>query len=226
MTSAKDRNGSPGATYGTESRASGTVLLNSLGWIRVSVGFAIAAAALVVIGVGAGVVLGRRAPQPSAGAGPAVRAVPGMPGGPAMSAELQSLARETQGEEAPTQKLLEFAHLALDQQHFGLAVPAYKRVLARDPKNAEALTHMGLILYSANHIDQALERIDQALRIDPKYAHAHWDRAYILYETKKDLGGAAKSLEAFLALIPQGQDTDRARALLAEIRRSGGTPKP
>jgi regulator of sirC expression with transglutaminase-like and TPR domain len=52
------------------------------------------------------------------------------------------------------------------------------------------------------------------------------DRAYILYKTKKDLAGAAKSLEAFLALIPQGQDTDRARALLAEIRRSGGTPKP
>jgi lipoprotein NlpI len=67
-----------------------------------------------------------------------------------------------------------------------LAIPAHKRVLARDPKNTEALTHVGLVLYSANHVDQALARIDEALRIDPAYAHAHWDRANILYETKKD----------------------------------------
>lgn len=225
MTSARDRNVRPGAAHKAESRRSNSVLLNPLGRIRGPVGIAIAAVALVIVGVGAGVVLGRRAPETPGGARPAGRAVPGTPGAPAMSPQLQSLARETEREDTPTQKLLEFAHLALDQQSFALAIPAYKRVLARDPKNTEALTHMGLIFYSANHVDQALARIDEALRIDPKYAHAHWDRAHILYETKKDLAGAAKSLETFLTLIPQGQDTDRARALLAEIRRSGATAK-
>lgn len=224
MTSAKDRNVKPGAADGSESRRGSSALLNPLGWIRGPVGIAIAVAALVVFGVGAGVVLSRRAPAAPGSARPAGRAVPGMPSAPAMSAELLSLARETEREDTPTQKLLEFAHRALDQQNFALAIPAYKRVLARDPKNTEALTHVGLILYRANHADQALARMDEALRIDPKYAHAHWDRAHILYETKKDLAGAAKSLETFLTLIPQGQDTDRARALLAEIRRSGATP--
>jgi len=37
------------------------------------------------------------------------------------------------------------------------------------------------------------------LGIDPKYAYAQGDCAHILYETKKNLAGAAKSLEIFLA---------------------------
>jgi cytochrome c-type biogenesis protein CcmH/NrfG len=225
MTSEKDSNVKPEATGRSEWRRGSPILLNSLGWIRGPVGVAIAAIALVVVGIGAGVMLSRRAPEAPGGARPAGQAVAGMPGAPAMSPQLQLLARETEREDTPSQKLLEFAHLALDQQNFALAIPAYKRVLARDPKNAEALTHVGLILYSANHADQALARIDEALRIDSTYAHAHWDRAHILYETKKDLAGAAKSLETFLTLIPQGQDSDRARALLAEIRRSGATSK-
>jgi len=36
---------------------------------------------------------------------------------------------------------------------------------------------------------------------------------------------AAKSLETFLALVPQGEHAGRAGALLAEIRRSGATSK-
>lgn len=185
-------------------------------------GIVIIAVLLVGVGIGGGVALGRRAPEPPSA--PSTR--PAAPGAVAMSPDLQSLARDVEREDAPTQKLLEFAHLALDQRQFALAIPTYKRVLARDPKNPEALTHIGLILYRANHVDQALARIDEALRIDPRYAHAHWDRAHILYETKKDLAGAAKSFEAFLVLAPKGQDADRARSLLAEIRRSGATVKP
>ena len=95
-----------------------------------------------------------------------------------------------------------FAHLAFDQKQFALAVPTGKWVLARDLNNVEALTHVGLILYRAIHVDQALARIDQALRIDPKYAHAHRDRAHILYETKKDLAGAPKSPEPWTGPQP------------------------
>ena len=31
--------------------------------------------------------------------------------------------------------------------------------------------------YQGKHLDQALARIEEAISIDPKYAHAHWDRA-------------------------------------------------
>ncbi len=185
-----------------------------------------AAIVLVLVGVAAGLALSRRTPEPSQA--PHSGPPPQMAGAsrPGPNPQLQSLARQLEREDAPTQKLLDFAHQALDQQQFALAIPAYRRVLAREPRNPEALTHMGLILYRANHVDQALARIDEALKADPRYAHAHWDRAHILYETKRDPTGAAKSLEAFIALVPQGPDADRARSLLAELRRSGAPAKP
>jgi regulator of sirC expression with transglutaminase-like and TPR domain len=194
-------------------------------WLKSPVTIAVAAILIILAGIGTGVVLGRRAPKLSGASAAGITAAR-TPGTNAISPALQSLAKEVEREDAPIPRLLEFAHLALDQEQFVLAIPAYRRVLNRDPKNPEALTHMGLILYRANHTDRALAMIDDALRIDPKYAHAHWDRANILYATKKDLPGAAKSFETFLALIPQGQDADRARAMLAELRRSSAAAKP
>jgi len=113
--------------------------------------------------------------KPGAGHGPQSR-----PSTPAMSPDPQSLAREIERNDTPTQTLLDCAHLALDQREFAVAIPASKRVLGREPKNAEALTPAGFILYTANHVDRALARIDQGLRVDRKYALSRWDRARIL----------------------------------------------
>lgn len=224
MTSSKDRR----AEQPRRARARSTdgAPPERFAWLRGPVGIAVAAVVIVGVGAGVGVMLTRAAPAPNSGARPVPMAARATPDPRPLSPQLDALALQIKREDAPTEKILEFAHVALDQQEFALAIPAYKRVLARDPKNAEALTHLGLILYKANHVDQALARIDEALRNDPKYAHAYWDRAQILYESKKDLGEAAKSLETFLTLMPKGEDADRARTLLADIRRSGGATAP
>ena len=73
--------------------------------------------------------------------------------------------------------------------------------------------------YQGKHLDQALARIEEVISIDPKYAHAHWDRAHLLFTGKEDYTAAQQALEAFLALVPTGDDADRARAMLAEARR-------
>jgi len=198
-------------------------------WAGLGLGWIVAGAfVFVAVGVGVGLLVARRAPEP-----PRARITtppsPSAPVAPALSPELQALAAEIEREDAPTQKLLESARLALRQEQFALAIPAYRRVLNRDPKNAEALTAMGFILYRANHVEQALARLDEALRADPKYAPAYWHRGHMLYVAKKDVAGARKALESFLALVPQGQEADRARALLDELGRagaSGGAPKP
>jgi regulator of sirC expression with transglutaminase-like and TPR domain len=77
---------------------------------------------------------------------------------------------------------------------------------------------VGLLLHERGHTDQALAHLDRALEMDPTYAHALWDKASLLYHTKQDYPGAIKALEAFLALIPQGEDADRARAMIAEAK--------
>jgi tetratricopeptide (TPR) repeat protein len=188
--------------------------------LKSPVGLTIAGVLLVVVGVALGVLLGRSTSDERAAA-MAPNPAAGRAAGP-VSTELDALRKEVETDDAPTRKLLGFAHLALDEGQLPAAIWAYKRVLAREPKNVEAITHVGIILYQGQHVEQALAKIDDALRIDPSYAHAHWDRAQILFTGKKDYAAAQRALEGFLALVPVGEDADRARAMLGEARRQAG----
>lgn len=115
--------------------------------------------------------------------------------------------------------MLQAAHQALDSGAYQQAIAAYQAVLKRDPKNADAITHLGVILSIAGHDDNALEAFDKALALDPAYAHAWWDKAQVLYERKQDYRGAIKAWEKFVALMPKGEDRDRALRMMEEARR-------
>ena len=185
--------------------------------LRGPVALTLGAAFLVTVGVGSGVLIARRwtderITPPIRGDGQTGSEAPAR-------TDLERLRREVEAESSPTKKLLAFAHLALDEGQTPAAIWAYKRVLAREPRNVEAITHSGVILFQGNHVDQALARVEEALRIDPGYTHAHWDRAQLLFHGKKDYAAAARALEAFLTLVPTGEDAERARAMLAEARR-------
>ncbi len=186
--------------------------------LKSPVGLTVGAVALLVLGVGVGVLLGRSTSEERAALARPAPAVGRAPGA-AVSTELDALRKEIEKDNAPTKKLLAFAHLALDEGQIPAAIWAYKRVLAHEPKNVEAITHMGIILYQGKHVDQALAKLDEALSIDPGYAHAHWDRAHMLFTGKQDYAAAERALEAFLALMPTGEDAERARAMLEEARR-------
>src|SRR2546430_15265794 len=68
-------------------------------------------------------------------------------------------------------------------------------VLKRDPKNVDALTHLGLIVAIGGHADTALETLERALAIDPEYPPALLYRGQVLYESKNDTAGAISSWE-------------------------------
>ncbi len=114
--------------------------------------------------------------------------------------------------------MLDAAHQALEAGNFQQAIAAYQAILKRDPKNVEAITHLGVILATAGHDDPALEAFNKALAIDPKYAHAWWDKAHLLYEKKQDYKGAIQALEKFVALIPSGEDHDRALKMIQDAK--------
>jgi tetratricopeptide (TPR) repeat protein len=214
--------GRPRATGSTGTRAGRRPALRS------PLVLTLAGVALVSFGLAVGVLVARFSSdeRPSMGAS---APEPGgiVAGAPrAGSAALERLRMEAEPENASTKKLLTFARLALDEGEIPAAITAYKRVLAREPKNPEALTHIGVILYQGNHVDEALRRIDEALVADPAYAPAHFDRAHILLNARRDYPAAARSLERFLALVPSGQDADRARAMLDQARRQPGAKMP
>lgn len=186
--------------------------------LRSPLALTLGAVLLLLAGATMGVLLGRSSDERASGA-TAASAARATPGGAVVSPELESLRKTVEAEAAPTKQLLAFAHLALDEGQIPAAIWAYKRVLAREPRNAEGITHMGIILYQGGHTDQGLARVEEALRIDPKYAHARWDRAQMLFVGKKDYAAAARAIEEFLALVPTGEDAVRARAMLEEARR-------
>lgn len=128
---------------------------------------------------------------------PNVRLEPGKPIPPEMLAGMLNAARQS-----------------LFDGNYSQAIAAYQAVLKRDARNVDALTHMGLIVAIGGHADTAIETIDKALAIDPKYAPAYLYRGQVLFEQKQDYAGAVKSWESFLKLVPNGEDHDRVVALV------------
>lgn len=179
-----------------------------------------AAMALLVfgIGLGAGIVRYTTPEPPSteamAGSRPLATLEPGPPGGaPAASGG----APRTVTPEM-LRGMLQAARASLFEGRYGEAIAAYQAVLKRDPKNVDAMTHLGLIVAIGGHADSALETFDKALSLDPNYPPALLYRGQVLYESKGDTPGAIRSWEKFLAVAPPGDDRDRVTKMIAEAK--------
>ena len=138
--------------------------------------------------------------------------------------ELRALRQAAVREDTQTPSLLQLAHVALDQGRLDEARDVYGRVLAREARNVEAITHLGAVLYQEGRVDEALAKVEEALRIDPAYIHAHWDRTQYLFYGKRDFPGTVKAAEAFLQVLPTGPDADHVRRLMGEARAQGVKP--
>jgi tetratricopeptide (TPR) repeat protein len=132
---------------------------------------------------------------------PNVQLEPGKPIPPAMLAGMLSAARQS-----------------LVAGRYGEAIAAYQAVLKRDPRNVDAMTHLGLIVAIGGHADAALEAFDKAASIDPAYPPIHLYRGQVLFEVKHDYPGAIKAWQRFLTLVPNGEDHDRVVALVKDAQ--------
>jgi tetratricopeptide (TPR) repeat protein len=197
------------------------------GWLRSAPSIVAIGVLLLVAGVGAGILgaqwLGGR---PGIGAPAAAPAVPSGSGPSVLMGdiELRALRHAAVREDTPIPTLLQLAHVELDQGRLDEARDVYGRVLARDGRNVEAITHLGAVLYREGRVDEALAKVEEALRIDPGYIHAHWDRTQYLFHGKRDFPGTVKAAEAFLQVLPNGPDADNVRRLMGEARQQGVKP--
>jgi tetratricopeptide (TPR) repeat protein len=181
-------------------------------WYRSPLRVAGAGGLLLLAAVGGGVVAGRLF-EPGRRVTNPVGALPVN-----SRIDLEALQPAAVRENAPISALLEMAHGALDQGRIDEARAIYTRILAREPRNVEAVTHLGAVLYREQRVEEAVAKVDEALRIDPKYVHAHWDRTQYLFYGKRDFPAAIRAAEAFVQVAPKGPDADSMRALLSEAR--------
>jgi tetratricopeptide (TPR) repeat protein len=196
------------------------------GWLQSPPVIAAIGVLLLVVGVGGGM-LGVRWLGGRPGIGAPVVAPPAAQSGPSAlmgEIELRALRQAAAREDTPIPGLLQLAHVALDQGRLAEARDVYERVLAREPRNAEAITHLGAVAYQEGRVDEALAKAEEALRIDPGYIHAHWDRTQYLFYGKRDFPGTVKAAEAFLRVLPNGPDADNVRRLMGEARAQAVKP--
>jgi tetratricopeptide (TPR) repeat protein len=115
--------------------------------------------------------------------------------------------------------MLDAARQALFSGEYGQAIQAYQAILKRDPQNVDAMTHLGLIVAIGGHADTALETFDKALALDPNYGPALLYRGQVLYDTKKDVPGAIRAWERFVAVTPPGEDRARVAKLIEDAKK-------
>ena len=195
------------------------------GW-RHPLAIGAAAVTLVVFGVTLGVGIVRYTePDPMAGVPPTgsrpfASLTPGVPDTPAGDAP--SAANAPRGPVTPEMLagMLHAARASLFDGRYSEAIAAYQAVLKRDPKNVDAITHLGLIVAIGGHADSALETFERALAIDPDYPPALLYRGQVLLESRKDTAGAIKSWEHFVKVSPPSEDRERVSRMISEARRS------
>ncbi len=235
MLRALDALGIPPARARAGTPRAGAPVITGRSWTRSPVALGTGALLLLAFGVLLGVSVGRdstptnsMAPAPGSGVAAAPPPVsmppagtstgPVSPGGgpiapgagPARPLPPEMLAGML---EAPRQSL--FAG------RYTEAIAAYQAVLKRDPRNVNAMTHLGYIVALGGHADAALESFDKALAIDPNYPPAYFFRGQVLAEAKGDPAGAARAWERFLVLVPSGPKHDQVEAARVERAPEG-----
>jgi tetratricopeptide (TPR) repeat protein len=182
------------------------------GW-RHPIALVASGVALLVFGVLLGVGIVRYTePDQMAAPPPVVPPVAATPDTPAPGSAPRPVSPEVM------RGMLQAARGSLSEGRYSEAIAAYQAVLKRDPKNVDAMTHLGLIVAIGGHADSALETFDKALAIDPDYAPALLYRGQVLYEVKKDVTGAVSAWERFIKVAPSAEDRERVKKLIAEAK--------
>jgi cytochrome c-type biogenesis protein CcmH/NrfG len=117
------------------------------------------------------------------------------------------------------------------------ALQQYDAILQTDPKNAVAAAQSGRIMYlsaeqlaqkhgdaAAQLVSRSKSRLDQAIAADPTYADAYYYHAIVLANEYRDFEGAQNDLQHYLVLAPNGQWSDQAHQLLAEVTNAIESP--
>ena len=113
---------------------------------------------------------------------------------------------------------LDLAHRYLDAGMVGDALSEYAEALELDPDDAEALAHVGIILYQNGRPEEALRSVDRALSTDPRYPEGLFIRGVILLRGLDRPEDAISAFETYLDAAPFGVERQTAKDLIAEAR--------
>jgi tetratricopeptide (TPR) repeat protein len=124
------------------------------------------------------------------------------------------------------------ANLYNTEKKFDLAAEASKKAMdlaaaapagapgaagAASGGNASAVFNQGVILWNAQKFAEAKAQFEQAVKLDPTMADAHYWLGMALLNAQ-DMAGAKPKFEEYLKLAPTGQYAETAKAVVASIK--------
>ncbi|WP_141358941.1 tetratricopeptide repeat protein [Streptomyces sp. 6-11-2] len=97
--------------------------------------------------------------------------------------------------------LLQAGNLQVQYRDYVGATRTFRRVLELDPRNKVAWYDLGVIAHQEGRADDARKAYDEALKIDPKYASALYNKAVLV--KPRDPGQAVTLLQRAIAATPR-----------------------
>lgn len=107
----------------------------------------------------------------------------------------------------------------LQQRNAADAINVAQQAVALDPRNPVLLESLGNILIKNNLVDNAIQSYEQAIRVRPAYASAHYNLANALKQKGDNPARVVFELESTLALLPENSpDKERVTTELEQAK--------
>ena len=115
---------------------------------------------------------------------------------------------------------LDLAHRYLDAGMIEESLSQYAVALDLDPDDAEALAHVGIILFQSGRPEEALRSVERALATDPRYPEALFIQGVILLRGLDRPDEAITAFETYLDAAPFGVERGKAKDMIARAREA------
>ncbi len=114
-------------------------------------------------------------------------------------------------------------NLFFDSNQYKNSIEAYEKALLLKPGVPPVLTDLGVMYRRNGQPDKAIEKFELAIKADPQFEVAMFNKGIVLMHDLNDLEGAIKAWEDLvnkkpMAMAPNGESVD---ALLQRLKKNG-----
>ncbi len=139
---------------------------------------------------------------------------------PLDASRIPGLEARLQKDSADLEALVELSHAYIAMQRFREAANLSMRALRIEPRNARAMTHLGVVLWANGELETALQAFNHAIEWDPELPEPYLFKGLVSFAGLQDFQGAIEAWQRHLALAPPDANPDRVRGMLEGARRA------